>query len=138
MTQESQPQDISDNPPLSPRDLLRGIILDLATEPVDSPDGTILRGEHRLPGAKFMIAEILTSPTQLEPDVRRILPERLLKLSVYDSTGDGSVDSITMSDDSDQTVIGEQDGREIDSLTPQEEEKFVRQFYIRHHPDKLR
>lgn len=132
MTQEPQPRDDSDHAPLSHKELLRQIILDLAIQPVESSHGTIARGEHRLPGAKFIIAEIVTTPSHFEPELRRLLPERLLTVSVYDSTDKGTVDSITMSDGSDQTVIGELAGREIDSLTPDQEEQFIKNFYVKH------
>lgn len=137
MTKEPQPRDPSDHPSLSYRESLRGIILDLATQPVESSNRTIVRGEHRLAGAKFIIAEITSLSDHLPSDIRQLLPERILKLSVYNSAGKGSFDSVTISDDSDQTVIGELDGREIDSLTPQEEEEFIKQFYTMHRLDKL-
>lgn len=137
MSAETQPTDRSDRQPLSPREVLRQTILNLATEPVDVEDdrqfAVIRRGYLRVPGIRFLVAEI-TAPTQhLSQDTRLLFPDHILQLFVYNTEGNGSVNSISMSGGTDGSVIGIIGERKFDNIDPSAEEKFIQDFFANNH-----
>lgn len=77
-------------------------------------------------------------------DPRLIISEPLLKpflnwssnllvLTVYDSRDKGSRESIMMSDDVAGVVIADVGDREVNNLSPTEEDEYIRDFFERHH-----
>lgn len=137
MNQEPQLTDRSDYLPLTPKELLRRSVLKLATQPVDSLEGqtvaVIKRGYRRLPGTRFLVAEIIAPTQRLSRNLQILLPECVLTLSVYTSGRDGYADSVTISGGTDGTVIGDIGGQEIDAMNPDEEDRFIQMFYNKYH-----
>jgi len=148
MNQEQQPPDRSDAPPLSPKELMRQTVVLLANRedinPTDVEAWNINEDAAKW-GAlrfgpwgptKFLVAQIrdprLIVSTPLSEPLLNWLPN-LLTLTVYDSSGKGSSESIMMSDDVDSVVIADVGDREINDLSLAAEDEYIRDFFERHH-----
>jgi hypothetical protein len=141
MTPEAQstPFDRSDFVPLSFKELLRSLILDLATQSVKPVGNQIIavvkRGDVRLSDTRRLEVEIAAPTQQIQRDIRILLPDSILTLSIYNKTE--CVASITISGDTDSTVVGDRGDKKFNSMSPSEEEVFVEMFFADYELEKI-
>ncbi|MBC7869069.1 hypothetical protein H7X69_02735 [Candidatus Saccharibacteria bacterium] len=137
MNKEPQPGDRSDIFPPPSKELLRQIVLEI----VNREDSTVIDvckwGIVKYSPERFVVAEIFEAQRIFSKEMLQILPDSLLKLSAYNSEGEGSVESVTISGSSDDTVVGDIGEQAFDNMSLQAEDKFITNFFERNRINKL-